>query len=213
MCSPGAATLSTFLLCLLRVGCFSAEAQVGQIHDRGLHPIGDLGSWIRFLLAKTINTLLFLQNTAEGGLATLCLLALWCLAEPAWDEALQQEGRDLGLGTTWSHPYGKIWHRASLGAPGWGRGGRHPWHPNVTCRGTQTTHGSPQTSWEIQPFPGCAFFTLTILFISYCQPWSGDFLLPVWLWPHPWVRRASLPQRPGQVKWGRRNTASRLIHT
>lgn len=33
-------------------------------------------------------------------------------------EALQQEGRGVGLGTVWSHPYGKIWHRVSLGAPG-----------------------------------------------------------------------------------------------
>lgn len=38
----------------------------------------------------------------------------------------------------------------------------------------------------------------------------------LWLvrvWPHPWVRWTSLPQRPGQGKGGRRNTAPTLIHT
>lgn len=43
-----------------------------QAMRRDLNPL--VISWIRFLLAKKISTLLFLQNTTGGGLATL-----WCL--------------------------------------------------------------------------------------------------------------------------------------
>lgn len=142
---------------------------------------------------------MFLQKTTEGGLATLCLSALWCLPR-AW-LGLKPFSRRAEVWTWGQHGHIPIarfgWSES--GSSRVRRGGRHPWHPNLTCRGTQTTHGCPQAPWKSnlsQPM----HFSLSQ---SHSSPTASlavvisCLLSLAWVWPHPWVRGASLPQRPG----------------
>lgn len=143
-------------------------------------------------------------KTTGGGLATLCLWALWCLPWAC-----------LGL-----KPFSR---RAEVWA--WGQHGHVPtarfgmeqvWvlQGEAGVGGTHGTLISPAGALRphvgvLKP-PGKSSLSQPVhfsLWQSHSSPTASlaevisCLLSLVWVWPHPWVRRASLPQRPGQGKW------------
>lgn len=96
VCSLGVTTLPAFLLCLLRGR--SSSAQMGQSHEEGPQPSGDLGSWTHFLLAKKINTLLFLQKPLEEVWLPCVSGPFGACPEPAWGWSPSAVGQRCGLG-------------------------------------------------------------------------------------------------------------------